>query len=81
MDARTKQASRLGMITSIKFRGEEQDVNITHNGGYEEDTNCQDISWEWVNDELNKIDLTIEEEQDIYTQLVEILESDSYEYF
>ncbi len=68
------------MITSIRFRGEEHDVNITHNGGYEEDTNSQDISWEWVDDELNKIELTVEEEQAIYTQLVEILEGDRDDY-
>lgn len=66
------------MITSIRFRGEEHDIEITHNGGYEEDTNAHDVSWEWVEDEMNKIQLREDEEQFIYDQIYEILNQDDY---
>ncbi len=69
------------MITSIRFRDEEHDVIITHDGGYEPDTNSHDISWEWVDDEMNKIELTANEEQLIYEQLVQITENDTDDYF
>lgn len=62
------------MIISIRFRDEEHDVRITHNGGYEPDTNAHDISWEWVDNEMNKIELTANEEQLIYDQLIQITE-------
>lgn len=64
------------MITSILFRDEKHDIEITHNGGYEPDTNAHDISWEWVEDEMNKLNLTANEEQLIYEQLVAITEGD-----
>ncbi len=63
------------MITSIRFRDEEHDIKIIRDGGYEPDTNAHDIDWEWADDEMNKLELTENEEQLIYEQLIEKLEN------
>lgn len=57
------------MITSVKFRDEWHDVRITHDGGYEPDTDAHVIDWEWADDAMNQIELTVDEEQSIQDQL------------
>jgi len=59
------------MIVSINFRDEKQDVVIDHDGGYEYDTNAHEIDWHFdmSNEEYDSLNITPEEEDDIYTQL------------
>jgi hypothetical protein len=52
--------------TYITFRGEE-DVEVKYTDhGYEHDTGAHDCDWEFTNPKLNDIELTDEEEQEIY---------------
>jgi hypothetical protein len=58
---------------SVQFRGEEQDVEIDHDGGYEPDTNAHVIEWHFHGlkpEEQDALMVTDEEEQNIYEQLV-----------
>lgn len=58
------------MITSVTVRGQKWDVEyIDH--GYEPDTNAHDIDWDFVDKDAPK-DLTIEEDEEVYMQLVVI---------
>lgn len=58
--------------TTIDFRGERVDVEYTDHG-YEPDTNAHVIDWDFgTGSPLNEAELTDEEEQSIYKQLLEI---------
>ena len=62
---------------SVKFRGEDRDVIIDFDGGYESDTNAHVIEWHFADltpEEHDALELTDEEEQAIYEQLT--LQSD-----
>ena len=59
--------------TSVKFRGEERDIVIDFDGGYEPDTNAHVIEWHFdglTPDEHDALALTDDEEQAIYEQLL-----------
>lgn len=58
------------MLTSIKLRGKEFDVEYRDHG-WEPDTNAHEIDWEFVDAGAPK-DLTDEEQEAIYLQLAEI---------
>lgn len=53
-------------MTTVNFRGEEHDVEYI-NHGYDSSTNSHKIDWWFV--ELVSIELTDDEEQNIYDQL------------
>lgn len=65
------------MIVSVKFRGEERDVEVDHNSGYDPDTNSQTIDWHFagltVVDHEN-LEITDEEHQSVFEQLCELLD-------
>ena len=58
------------MIGSVKFRGEDRDVEY-RDYGYDPDTNVHEIEWHFVDDELANAELTEEEGESIYIQLAE----------
>lgn len=63
----------MGQLVSVKFRGEDVDVEIDLDGGYEPDTNAHVIEWHFYGmsaEEYNKLEITDDEEQAIYDQLV-----------
>lgn len=58
----------------VKFRGEDRDITLDSNGGYESDTNAHVIEWHFTGlsaDEYDALKITDEEEQSIYEQLIE----------
>lgn len=62
------------MLTSVQFRGESVDVEVTHDGGYEWDTNAHDIDWHFYGltaEQYDALKVTDAEEADIYRQLCE----------
>lgn len=64
----------MGKLVSVTFRGEEVDVGIDHDGGYESDTNCHVIEWHFYGktpEEHDALNITDAEEQAIYEALVE----------
>ena len=64
---------------TITFRGDDWDVEIDHDGGYEPDTNVHVIEWHFFGltaEEHDALQLTDEEEQNICSQLVERRVSD-----
>jgi broad-specificity NMP kinase len=64
----------MGRLCTVKFRGEDVDVEIDHDGGYESDTNCHVIEWHFCGKtpaEHEALAVTEAEEQAIYEQLVE----------
>lgn len=64
----------MARLVSVKFRGEDFDVEVHHDGGYESDTHAHVIDWSFygldaaAHDALN---LTDDEEQSISDQLRE----------
>jgi hypothetical protein len=65
-------------MLTVQFRGEDHDVEIDHDGGYEPDTNAHVIEWHFCGltpAEHNALQLTDDEEQSVYEQLVEALTS------
>lgn len=60
----------MGHIASVTFRGKEVDVEYVDHG-WEPDTNAHVIDWNFIDDELNQLEMTDEEEQSVYTQLWE----------
>lgn len=75
----------MGRLRSVKFRGEDHDVEVTHDGGYEYDTNCHVIEWQFCGltpAEYDALKITDEEEQSIYEQLAEVsAEPDESDYY
>jgi len=67
------------MLATIKFRGEEREVQFT-NYGYEPDTNSQSIDWYFVDEDNNVVELepelTDKEYADIFYQLSQIAYED-----
>lgn len=64
----------MGRLVSVTFRGEELDVEIEHDGGYESDTNAHVIEWHFYRmtaEHHEALKITETEEQAIYEQLVE----------
>jgi len=55
----------------IKFEGDEVEIVIDRDHGYEPDTNAHEIDWHFVKEHLNRIWLTEEQHQSIYTQIIE----------
>lgn len=56
----------------INFRGEEHEVKFTDHG-YEYDTGAHDVDWDFVRPIPGPpLIITVEEEQDIYDQLLKI---------
>lgn len=65
----------MGRLVGVNFRGEERDVEIDHDHGYEADTNVHEIEWHFVGlspDEHNALNMTDAEEQAIYDKLAEV---------
>lgn len=65
----------MSRLVSVKFRGEDWDVEITHDGGYESDTNAHDLEWQFTGmtaEEYDALKITDEEETEILTQLYQI---------
>lgn len=58
------------MITSVTIRGQEFDVEYRDHG-YEPDTGAHEIDWHFTEADAPK-DLTAEEEELVYLQLVQI---------
>jgi hypothetical protein len=58
---------------TVNFLGEPHEIVITHDGGYEPDTNAHAVDWEWCDPAMNSIDLTAEQEQGIYDQIYKVL--------
>lgn len=61
-------------MPSVKFRGEDVDVEIDFDGGYEFDTNAHVIGWHFAGmtpEQHDALNVTDDEEQSIYEQLVE----------
>lgn len=64
----------MGRLQSVDFRGEECDVEVDHDGGYEPDTNAHEIEWHFFGlspEQHEALNLTEAEEQSIYDQLCE----------
>lgn len=64
----------MGRLISVKFRGEERDVVVDHDTGYDHSTNTHDIDWHFVGvgpDAHEALKITDEEEQSIFDQLLE----------
>ncbi len=62
-------------MAAVEIRGEDFDVEIDHDGGYEPDTNAHQIDWHFVDmtsDEREAMALTDDEEQNIEEQIGEI---------
>jgi hypothetical protein len=59
------------MMTSVDFRGIPRDVEY-RDYGYEPDTGAHTIDWHFVEEEMQGVELTAEEEESIYMQLAEI---------
>lgn len=61
------------MQTNIltEFRGEQVEVIIDRDGGYEPDTNSHVIDWHFADDDLNACILEDDEYQSIYEDCVE----------
>jgi len=56
----------------VPFRGDFLDVRVTHDGGWESDTNAHDVEWEvegMTGDEYNALNVTDAEEQLIYDEI------------
>jgi len=65
----------MGRLVSVTFRGEEQDVEIDHDGGYEPDTGSHEIEWHFYGltpEQHDALKITAEEEQAIHEQLAQI---------
>lgn len=62
----------MGRLVSVDFRGEEMDVEIDHDGGYERSTNTHEIEWHFFGltaGQHDALNITPEEEQRIYETL------------
>ena len=67
---------------SVKFRGDEMDVRIVHDGGYEHDTGAHEVEWEFCGitpAEIEALNITEDEYQEIEDQVYEVL-NDPYYY-
>ena len=57
---------------TVKFRGEEMDVEVDHDSGYEPDTNAHVIEWHFIGvspEQHNALNMTQEEEDALFTEL------------
>lgn len=69
----------MGRNVSIKFRGEDVDIEIVADHGYEPDTGAHDLEWRFVGGHVDE--LTAAEEQAIMEQLYEaVSEPDESDY-
>lgn len=62
----------MGRLVSVAFRGDDRDVEIDHNGGYEPDTDAHVIEWHFYGltpEEHDALQITDDEEQAIYEEL------------
>lgn len=60
------------MLVSVQFRGEERDVEIDHDHGFEPDTNAHEIEWHFYGltpEQHAALEMTTEEEEAIFLQL------------
>lgn len=73
----------MGRLRSVTFRGEEIDVEIDHDGGYEYDTNTHVIEWHFYGltpEQHDALKVTDKEDQEIFAQLAEASgESEDYD--
>lgn len=63
-------------IVGVKFRGEDIDIQIDHDGGYEHDTGAHEVEWHFYGmsgEQQDDLAMTSEEEQAIYNQIYEVL--------
>lgn len=66
----------MSRLVSVKFRGQDTDIEIDRDYGYEPDSNAHDIEWHFVGlsrEECDALNITDEEEQEIYEQLCQYL--------
>lgn len=64
----------MGPLRSVTFRGEEHDVEVDRDSGYEPDTGAHEIEWHFYGmsaSEHDALNVTDDEEQAIYEQLVQ----------
>jgi hypothetical protein len=67
----------MGRLVAVLFRGEERDVEIDFDGGYEADTNAHEIQWHFhgmTPEEHDALRITDEEEQSVYEQIARCLD-------
>lgn len=60
---------------TVDFRGEQMDVTIDHDSGYEPDTNAHDIDWHFTGMDAaahDALQITPEEDQAIYDELCQL---------
>lgn len=70
----------MSRLIGIKFRGEDQDVVVVRDSGYEPDTGAHEIEWHFYGmtpEQHNALEMTAEEEINVCEQLAEIL-SDAF---
>ena len=60
-----------GRIVSVTVRGQEYDVMIDKDGGYEPDTNAHDVDWHFCDADGLENTLTDDELESVYQQLLE----------
>lgn len=59
----------------IQFRGEDMDVTIDHDGGWETDTNAHEIEWHFTGltaEQHDALNITDEENDAIYCELCQL---------
>ncbi|MBA4019150.1 MAG: hypothetical protein C0483_18445 [Pirellula sp.] len=70
----------MSRLISIQFRGEEQDVEVVRDSGYEPDTGAHEIEWHFYGltaEQHDALKMTAEEETNVCDQLAEILSDTS----
>lgn len=71
----------MGQIMTVKLRGQDLEIEITHDGGYEPDTNAHEVEYEPRSitvEEYNAMGVTAEEEMSIYDQIYPQLDKDTF---
>lgn len=71
----------MGRRLTVTLREVEVEVEVISDGGYEYDTNARDLQWEFVNlsaEQHDALKLTSVEEDSIYNQLCDLIDSDTY---
>lgn len=67
---------------SYTLRGEEMDIEVDHDGGYESDTNAYIIEWHFIGltpEQHDALNLTQDEIDAIEIQLAQLEEEDYYD--
>jgi hypothetical protein len=66
-------------MPAVKFRGQEVEVEVDHDEGYDPDTGSHDIEWHFADmtfEEVEALKVTDAESESIYQQLVEFSRDD-----